>query len=1079
MILFRAHAKIIAIQCRWIIGLGCLLSFCGVENLFPLCAGNLGASQTSQALTNINQFREMFTENADTACPFHLIGMVTMVDTNRNLFVLQDDTGAMAVDLNGRRGSLEPGQLISIQGAKASPYFKSFPNYPYQPSGSDIRDSFEAPSNWGEYHLTRMRGYLHPPLTGKYTFWIASDNSSELWLSSDDEPRKAKRIAFIKDWVKEHEWSHFPSQRSETISLSADKTYYIEAISEQLQLDENLAVAWQPPGFRQSILDGRYLAPLVESQDRTTLTATNGILREYWTNYTLGNVVGIIGQKPFTSMFVLKNAQVTVLGRGVWPEAQRILLDQPLLPENNYHWVKTHGTITFIGVNGNSVVLELAYNGTLAQVRVSNWEVSSLHSFQNRQVQVEGVCEGMQTANGYLVPGLIWTSGKENISLMESTNADTYSVATTSLDHFADESSESNHIWSGFVSVSGVVTFNDQVLGKDFLFIQDDAAGIDISQADHHFSQLQVGQWVEVGGTLVPGGYTPSLNPTVLTILGGRPMPQPVTQPVEIPVTASRNGQWTELEGVVRYINTNGTIMIMGKSGLVSAWVGQTSKDALKSYVDSTLRLRGVLSMAAGEDPILLVPSRSFVEVEDEAPEDPFGILSCCTTEIGDAAASAKWVHRVKIGGIVIYLNGRSIFVQDARGGVRANLLNNNHSVKVGDKVEVVGFPQDGTLSKTLTEALVRVIDSNVALNPRQLNLTKTKLADYYDTLVSLEATILAQKTQGSDQILDLQEGQHFYQAVLSSHFGQLQVFEPGSDLKITGVFNVGHVGSIGKNSNEENDLSEPVKIFLRDPQDVVLLKGAPWWTWKGFILLAGILLTVIITGLLVIYVLRRRLERQRLAKFIFSRQILQGQEEERRRIAVNLHDTLGQNLLIIKNQSHLAMQSPKDESAIHHRLSEISEVTAQAIEEVRQITRNLRPYQLDRFGLTHAIRAIIKQMSENTPILFASHVDEIDGTFDKESEIHVYRIIQESINNIIKHSGATEATIVIKKNTTIVSLSIRDNGRGFDITLDRHVGFGLNSIIERVWILGGQSEIDASPGRGTNLIFKIPIFRS
>ncbi|HEY5040026.1 MAG TPA: PA14 domain-containing protein, partial [bacterium] len=405
-------------------------------------------------------------------------------------------TGAMAVDLNGRRGSLEPGQLISIEGAKASPYFKSFPNYPYQPSGSDIRDSFEAPSNWGEYHLTRMRGYLHPPLTGKYTFWIASDNSSELWLSSDDEPRKAKRIAFIKDWVKEHEWSHFPSQRSETISLSADKTYYIEAISEQLQLDENLAVAWQPPGFRQSILDGRYLAPLVESQDRTTLTATNGILREYWTNYTLGNVVGIIGQKPFTSMFVLKNAQVTVLGRGVWPEAQRILLDQPLLPENNYHWVKTHGTITFIGVNGNSVVLELAYNGTLAQVRVSNWEVSSLHSFQNRQVQVEGVCEGMQTANGYLVPGLIWTSGKENISLMESTNADTYSVATTSLDHFADESSESNHIWSGFVSVSGVVTFNDQVLGKDFLFIQDDAAGIDISQADHHFSQLQVGQWV-------------------------------------------------------------------------------------------------------------------------------------------------------------------------------------------------------------------------------------------------------------------------------------------------------------------------------------------------------------------------------------------------------------------------------------------------------------------------------------------------------------------------------------------------------------------------------------------------------
>jgi signal transduction histidine kinase len=240
--------------------------------------------------------------------------------------------------------------------------------------------------------------------------------------------------------------------------------------------------------------------------------------------------------------------------------------------------------------------------------------------------------------------------------------------------------------------------------------------------------------------------------------------------------------------------------------------------------------------------------------------------------------------------------------------------------------------------------------------------------------------------------------------------------------------------------------------------------------------LLASILLTVTITGLIVIYILRRRLERQRLAKFIFSRQILQSQEEERRRIAINLHDTLGQNLLFIKNQSHLAMQLPADESVIRHRMNEISEVTKNAIEEVRQITRNLRPYQLDRLGLTHAIRAIIKQVSESSSILFASHVDEIDGTFDKESEIHVYRIVQESINNIIKHSGASEATIVIKKNMAIVSLSIRDNGQGFDVTLSRPVGFGLNSIIERAWILGGESKIDASPGRGANLIFEIPI---
>ena len=528
------------------------------------------------------------------------------------------------------------------------------------------------------------------------------------------------------------------------------------------------------------------------------------------------------------------------------------------------------------------------------------------------------------------------------------------------------------------------------------------------------------------------------------------------------------------MEGVIHSINTNGTMVMVEKKGSVPVWIGQTSPEALNRYLDSALRVRGVLSVPTENDPVLLVPSCTYVEVEDEAPMDPFKISSCSTKEINHVAGDNKWIHRVKIEGVVTYQNGQSLFVQDAYGGVEIKLPNSNALVNVGDKVEVVGFPQSRNSGKLLTEALVRVVASNASVNPRKLSLTTTNLPDYCGTLVALEAVVLTQKIKGDCQILDLQEGEHLFEAVLLTNFARLPTFESGSRLEITGV--LGQTGLVSEKSTKEGNFSESVTIFLRGPQDIRLLGGAPWWTWKGFILLAGILLTVIITGLLVIYILRRRLERQRAAKFIFSRQILQSQEEERRRIAVNLHDSLGQNLLIIKNQSHLAMQLPVDESAIQRRLSQISEVTALAIEEVRQITRNLRPYQLDRLGLTHAIRAIIKQVSENSSILFASHVDEIDGTFDKESEIHVYRIIQESISNIIKHSGATEATIVIKKNTTIVSLSIRDNGRGFDETLNRPVGFGLNNILERAWILGGDSKIDTSPGQGTNLIFEFPI---
>ena len=121
---------------------------------------------------------------------------------------------------------------------------------------------------------------------------------------------------------------------------------------------------------------------------------------------------------------------------------------------------------------------------------------------------------------------------------------------------------------------------------------------------------------------------------------------------------------------------------------------------------------------------------------------------------------------------------------------------------------------------------------------------------------------------------------------------------------------------------------------------------------------------------------------RQHAARLMFSKQTLQGQESERRRIAANLHDSLGQNLLVIKKQLHLAMQPVGSDPDIQRRLEEISNMAAQAIDEVRQITHDLRPYQLDRLGLSQTIRAAIRRVSENSTISFASDVED-SAAFD------------------------------------------------------------------------------------------------
>jgi signal transduction histidine kinase len=133
----------------------------------------------------------------------------------------------------------------------------------------------------------------------------------------------------------------------------------------------------------------------------------------------------------------------------------------------------------------------------------------------------------------------------------------------------------------------------------------------------------------------------------------------------------------------------------------------------------------------------------------------------------------------------------------------------------------------------------------------------------------------------------------------------------------------------------------------------------------------------------------------------------------------------------------------------------------------------------LERGGLPPATRASINQSDDHASILFASRVEDIDGLFDKETEIHIYRIVQESITNIFKHSAATEATVVIKRKPSTVLISIRDNGKGFNpskLSAQSHtLGFGLTGIGERIRILKGTIVIDSKPQGGTSLTVEVP----
>lgn len=250
------------------------------------------------------------------------------------------------------------------------------------------------------------------------------------------------------------------------------------------------------------------------------------------------------------------------------------------------------------------------------------------------------------------------------------------------------------------------------------------------------------------------------------------------------------------------------------------------------------------------------------------------------------------------------------------------------------------------------------------------------------------------------------------------------------------------------------------------------------WRRWWFMALASGV---VVLAGFLLYRRRISRLQRARAAQEEFSRQLIESQERERKRIAAELHDSLGQNLLIIKNRALLGLTPQAPPTVSLEQLNEISATATQAIEEVREIARNLHPYKLDRLGLTKALESIIEQAAASSEINFAAQVDPVNNLFSKEAEINLYRIVQESINNILKHSQATEVHLLVKREEPSLHVEIRDNGVGFEAgtALGEDAGrrgFGLAGISERVRIIGGKHWIRSSPGQGTTITLKIEL---
>jgi signal transduction histidine kinase/ligand-binding sensor domain-containing protein len=210
-----------------------------------------------------------------------------------------------------------------------------------------------------------------------------------------------------------------------------------------------------------------------------------------------------------------------------------------------------------------------------------------------------------------------------------------------------------------------------------------------------------------------------------------------------------------------------------------------------------------------------------------------------------------------------------------------------------------------------------------------------------------------------------------------------------------------------------------------------------------------------------------------------FSRQLIETQEEERRRVAAALHDSLSQTLMLMKNWATIGQSALPPDHEARAPMGDISEAASQALAEVREISYNLGPFQLERIGLAQMVADLADKVSRASGIRVTSDLALLDGRLSADRQIAAFRVIQEALNNVIKHSGATAVAIMMQIDPEGVRIGMHDNGRGFDPTAasaaTRKQGFGLFGMAERMRLAGGRLHIESSASGGTLVELELP----
>ncbi|MDD5140175.1 MAG: sensor histidine kinase [Verrucomicrobiales bacterium] len=629
-----------------------------------------------------------------------------------------------------------------------------------------------------------------------------------------------------------------------------------------------------------------------------------------------------------------------------------------------------------------------------------------------------------------------------------------------------------------WVRVRGVVTCNRT---KVLATIQDGTSGISCDFAQLQGEALQPGDYVEVIGFVDRGNFGPTLSGAWAFPLGQAGLPEPLKPGWEQLMNGSLDQQWVEVHGVAQQIEGGTNLTLKIKDGEIAVMMFQSKPDELERLQNSIVRVRGVVGPVCDaqgkiQRGALWVSSPAFVTVEESASAPVSAPLKSILELFRYDPRGANSFFRVRVRGQVVHAGNEESFLMDGTNGLRF-IPQQGAKFKVGDTVEVVGFPELGGYSPLIQEAMVQQIAPGELPPAAQIGIPEL-LAGLHDaTRVQVEGIVVNETVIQSDQVLEFQTGQRIIAARLGRQLGRLPSVEVGSRVRLTGVF-VSHARRAMSGAG-----SESFELLLNSPGDLVILASPSWWTVRRGLTLAGVLCGVLLLAFGWIFLLGRRIEERtkQLEHAIRQRELAErrhASEAERARISRDLHDDLGSSLTGISLLASVGVANHSNlDARTAWRLKAIAGKARTLVTALDTIVWAVNPEADGLQVFADYLSAYAQEFITDSGLVCRFKIPMEFPARRVEGRLRhgLLLAVKEALNNAVRHSHANEIEFGVNLEADCLKIEIADNGRGFDVSTAAG-GNGLGNMRQRLADLGGECQISSSKATGTIVRLIIPL---